>query len=115
MTSGPGNTDTSSTRRRALISRSDHDQRVHAYRCGFEIASVRLSFPRWVCAATLHVLDRALLDIANECRFLIDEVREYYDRYGDIERTRNRFKKMRDVLSTLADDPDDIIVPNFTS
>ncbi|KAI0639298.1 hypothetical protein C8Q77DRAFT_1046095 [Trametes polyzona] len=52
----------------------------------------------------LHVIDQAVRDIAKEFRFLIEEVQEYYDKCGDAERTRNRFKKMREVLNALPDD-----------
>jgi len=54
----------------------------------------------------LHVVDQSILDIAREFRFTVEEVREYYDHCGAMERTRARFKKMRDTLSTLADDSD---------
>ncbi|KAF7791953.1 hypothetical protein EIP86_002979 [Pleurotus ostreatoroseus] len=54
----------------------------------------------------LHVVDQAVLDIAVEFRFTPAEVKEYYDQCGDVERTKNRFKKMRELLSTLPDDAD---------
>ncbi|KAH9037943.1 hypothetical protein EDB84DRAFT_1587904 [Lactarius hengduanensis] len=54
----------------------------------------------------LHVVDQSILDIAREFRFTVEEVQEHYDRCGAMERTRARFKKMRDTLSALADDPD---------
>ncbi|KAF8272888.1 hypothetical protein EI94DRAFT_1716959 [Lactarius quietus] len=54
----------------------------------------------------LHVVDQSILDIAREFRFTVEEVQEYYDRCGAMERTRARFKKMRDTLSALADDSD---------
>ncbi|KAI8995528.1 hypothetical protein BD414DRAFT_479793 [Trametes punicea] len=52
----------------------------------------------------LHVVDQAVRDIAKEFRFLVEEVQEYYDKCGDPERTRNRFKRMREVLNALKDD-----------
>ncbi|KAI0361744.1 hypothetical protein OH77DRAFT_1585799 [Trametes cingulata] len=52
----------------------------------------------------LHVIDQAVRDIAKEFRFLVEEVQEYYDKCGDPERTRNRFKKMREVINALPDD-----------
>ncbi|KAK7694539.1 hypothetical protein QCA50_001725 [Cerrena zonata] len=52
----------------------------------------------------LHVVDQGIQDTAREFRFTIEEVREYYDKCGDMERTRNRFKKMREVLLALPDD-----------
>ncbi|KAI0724440.1 hypothetical protein C8T65DRAFT_704308 [Cerioporus squamosus] len=55
-------------------------------------------------APPLHPIDQAVHDIAKEFRFTVDEVQEYYDKCGDPERTKNRFKKMRDVLNALPDD-----------
>ncbi|CAL1696051.1 unnamed protein product [Somion occarium] len=52
----------------------------------------------------LHVIDQGIQDLAREFRFTIEEVREYYDKCGDMERTRNRFKRMREVLQALPDD-----------
>ncbi len=52
---------------------------------------------------TLHVVDQSILDIAHEFRFTVGEVQEYYDRCGAMDRTRSRFKKMRDALLALAD------------
>lgn len=54
----------------------------------------------------LHVVDQGIQDAAREFRFTIEEVREYYDKCGDMERTRNRFKKMREVLLALPDEED---------
>ena len=54
----------------------------------------------------LHVVDQSILDIALEFRFTVEEVQEHYDRCGAMERTRARFKKMRDTLTALADDLD---------
>ena len=54
----------------------------------------------------LHVIDQGIQDTAREFRFTIEEVQEYYDKCGDAERTRNRFKKMRDVLNALKDEDD---------
>lgn len=54
--------------------------------------------------AVLHVVDQSILDIAFEYRFTVDEVQEYYDRCGAMDRTRTRFKKMREILSALPDD-----------
>ena len=52
----------------------------------------------------LHVVDQSILDIAREFRFTVDEVQEYYDRCGAMDRTRGRFKKMRDTLLALPED-----------
>lgn len=54
--------------------------------------------------ALLHVVDQSILDIALEYRFTVEEVQEYYDRCGAMDRTRARFKKMREILSALPDD-----------
>jgi hypothetical protein len=56
--------------------------------------------------AVLHVVDQSILDIALEYRFTVGEVQEYYDRCGAMDRTRARFKKMREILSALPDDDD---------
>ena len=52
----------------------------------------------------LHVIDQGIQDTAREFRFTIEEVQEYYDKCGDMERTRNRFKRMREVLLAMPDD-----------
>ena len=54
----------------------------------------------------LHVVDQSILEIAREYRFTVDEVQEYYDRCGAMDRTRARFKKMRDTLLALPEDDD---------
>jgi hypothetical protein len=51
-------------------------------------------------------VDQSILDIAREFRFTIEEVQEYYDRCGAMDRTRARFKTMRDTLLALPDDSD---------
>lgn len=56
----------------------------------------------------LHVVDQSILDIAREFRFTVEEVQEYYDRCGAMDRTRARFKKMRDTLLALADDSEHV-------
>lgn len=60
--------------------------------------------------STLHVIDQAVRDIAMEFRFLLEEVKEYYDKCGDAARTRNRFRKMREVLNALPDDEESPLV-----
>jgi len=52
----------------------------------------------------LHVVDQAILNICREFRFTVEEVKEYYDNCGDVNRTTNRFRKMREVLAHLPDD-----------
>ncbi|KAG7099369.1 hypothetical protein E1B28_001225 [Marasmius oreades] len=51
-----------------------------------------------------HVIDQSLRDIATQNRFTLEEVREYYDKCGDMERTGRRFQKMREHLNLLPDD-----------
>lgn len=55
----------------------------------------------------VHVIDQSIQDIAKEFRFTVEEVQEYYDKCGEMGRTRNRFEKMRRELSKLTDDNDD--------
>ncbi|KAK1223818.1 hypothetical protein PQX77_013342 [Marasmius sp. AFHP31] len=52
-----------------------------------------------------HVVDQGLRGIAEQHRFTLEEVREYYDRCGDMERTSRRFQKMREHLNLLPDEP----------
>jgi hypothetical protein len=52
----------------------------------------------------LHVIDQVILDTARKFRFTVEEVKEYYDRCGDLNRTTNRFAHMREVLANLPDD-----------
>ncbi|KAF5390342.1 hypothetical protein D9757_002781 [Collybiopsis confluens] len=54
--------------------------------------------------AVAQVLDQNLADIARQTRFTVEEVREYYDKSGDVERTNRRFHKMREHLNLLPDD-----------
>ncbi|KAK7463742.1 hypothetical protein VKT23_005678 [Stygiomarasmius scandens] len=51
-----------------------------------------------------HVLDQHLKGIAAQFRFTEEEVREYYDKCGDMDRTGRRFQKMRETLALLPDD-----------
>ncbi|KAJ8515265.1 hypothetical protein ONZ45_g7298 [Pleurotus djamor] len=46
----------------------------------------------------VHFVDRILQQIAEETKFTVEEVTEYYDRFGEMERTRARFQKMRELL-----------------
>ncbi|KIM85362.1 hypothetical protein PILCRDRAFT_778079 [Piloderma croceum F 1598] len=58
-------------------------------------------------SSLLHVIDQSIRDIAKEFRFTVEEVQEYYDKCGEMGRTRSRFERMRRELSKLADDNDD--------
>ncbi|KAJ7487398.1 hypothetical protein B0H11DRAFT_2013147 [Mycena galericulata] len=52
-----------------------------------------------------HVVDEGIREIANEFRFTVEEVQAYYDRCGEMGRTRTRFHSMRELLSSSF--PDD--------
>ncbi|KAF9229472.1 hypothetical protein BS17DRAFT_771511 [Gyrodon lividus] len=54
-----------------------------------------------VVQVSLHCIDQAICDIANEYRFTVQEVKEFYDKCGEMERTRTRFHKMRELLSSI--------------
>ncbi|TFY80768.1 hypothetical protein EWM64_g3237, partial [Hericium alpestre] len=54
----------------------------------------------------LHVVDQMIQEIAREFRFTVEEVQEFYDRCGAMDRTRARFKKMRETLNMMDDDDD---------
>ncbi|OBZ79473.1 hypothetical protein A0H81_00678 [Grifola frondosa] len=68
--------------------------------------------PMEQCA--LHVVDQAIHDVAREFRFTVEEVQEYYDKCGDVNRTRARFRKMREALSAFEDE-DGHPLSNFSS
>ncbi|KAG6878430.1 hypothetical protein C0993_007031 [Termitomyces sp. T159_Od127] len=57
-----------------------------------------------VAIANIHVIDQGIRDIAKEFRFTVEEVQEYYDKCGEMGRTRNRFQKMREQLAKFAED-----------
>jgi hypothetical protein len=59
-----------------------------------------------VAIANMHVIDQTIHDIAREFRFTIEEVQEYYDKCGEMGRTRNRFQKMRNELQSRFIDDD---------
>ncbi|KAI6153451.1 hypothetical protein BKA82DRAFT_1002271 [Pisolithus tinctorius] len=56
-----------------------------------------------VAHVNLHIIDQAICDIAHEYRFTVEEVKEFYDKCGEMERTRARFRKMRELLSTISE------------
>lgn len=47
----------------------------------------------------MHVIDQAIRDIAGVFMFTVEEVQAYYDRCGEMGRTRERFGKMREMLT----------------
>ena len=49
-----------------------------------------------------------MIEVAQESRFTVEEVKEYYDKCGDMDRTRNRFRRMRAVLAQLPDDEETV-------
>ncbi|TFK41009.1 hypothetical protein BDQ12DRAFT_418735 [Crucibulum laeve] len=59
-----------------------------------------LSNSALMALANIHVIDQSIRDIAKEYRFTIEEVQEYYDKCGEMGRTRSRFQRMREELQT---------------
>jgi hypothetical protein len=59
-----------------------------------------------VAIANIHVIDQGIHDIAKEFRFTVEEVQEYYDKCGEMGRTRARFQKMRQELQSRFMDDD---------
>lgn len=57
-----------------------------------------------VAIANIHVIDQGIRDIAKEFRFTVEEVQEYYDKCGEMGRTRTRFQKMRQQLSNFEEE-----------
>ncbi|KAG0709028.1 hypothetical protein DFH29DRAFT_890225 [Suillus ampliporus] len=51
----------------------------------------------------IHLVDRTLQEIATEYRFTLEEVKEFYDQCGEMERTKTRFQKMRQILSSIGE------------
>ncbi|KAG1826127.1 uncharacterized protein BJ212DRAFT_1318173 [Suillus subaureus] len=51
----------------------------------------------------VHLIDRTLQEIATEYRFTLEEVKEFYDQCGEMERTKTRFQKMRQILSNIGE------------
>lgn len=51
----------------------------------------------------VHLIDRTLQEIATEHRFTLEEVKEFYDQCGEMERTKIRFHKMRQILSSIGE------------
>ncbi|KAI0348637.1 hypothetical protein BDW22DRAFT_1350886 [Trametopsis cervina] len=62
------------------------------------------SAPHVNSAGRLHVFDQAILDIASQYRFTVDEVKEYYDRCGDLNRTTRRFARLREIIMSIPDE-----------
>jgi len=52
-----------------------------------------------VALASMHVIDQNLREIAKEYRFTLEEVQEFYDKCGEMGRTRQRFQLMRELLT----------------
>ncbi|KAG6845998.1 hypothetical protein H0H87_011046 [Tephrocybe sp. NHM501043] len=57
-----------------------------------------------VTIANIHVIDQGIRDIARESRFTVEEVQEYYDKCGEMGRTRTRFQKMREQLANFVEE-----------
>lgn len=47
----------------------------------------------------MHVIDQNLREIAKEYRFTLEEVQQFYDKCGEMGRTRQRFQLMRELLT----------------
>lgn len=59
-----------------------------------------------VALANIHVIDQNVRDIAKEFRFTVEEVQECYNKHPDMNRTRNRFRSMRQELQERFPDDD---------
>lgn len=57
-----------------------------------------------VAAVAGQVLDQGLEEIARQTRFTVEEVREYYEKCGNVERTHKRFINMREHINLLPDE-----------
>ncbi|KAL0950990.1 hypothetical protein HGRIS_007736 [Hohenbuehelia grisea] len=57
-------------------------------------------------ANIVHVVDQGIQDIARDFRFTVAEVQEYYDKCGEMGRTRSRFQRMRELLQAQVPDDD---------
>ncbi|KAG5644746.1 hypothetical protein DXG03_007875 [Asterophora parasitica] len=71
---------------------------------GPEMQPAELTPQTLVAIANIHVIDQGICNIAREFRFTVEEVQEYYDKCGEMGRTRTRFQKMRQQLSQFEDD-----------
>jgi len=58
----------------------------------------QLSTQELMAIANIHILDHTIRDIAKEYRFTVEEVKEFYDKCGEMGRTKERFRKMRELL-----------------
>lgn len=54
--------------------------------------------------ANLHVIDQGIREIAKDFRFTVEEVKEYYDKCGEMGLTRMRFQRMREELTAKFSD-----------
>ncbi|KAJ3567364.1 hypothetical protein NP233_g6408 [Leucocoprinus birnbaumii] len=52
-----------------------------------------------VALANMHVIDQSIREIAKDYRFTLEEVQEFYDKCGEMGHTRQRFQKMRELLT----------------
>ncbi|KAF9044851.1 hypothetical protein BDZ89DRAFT_1008374 [Hymenopellis radicata] len=59
----------------------------------------RLHEPHLMPLPGVHVIDQAICDIAMDFKFTVEEVQSYYDKCGEMGRTRERFGKMREMLT----------------
>ncbi|EPQ60843.1 hypothetical protein GLOTRDRAFT_102548 [Gloeophyllum trabeum ATCC 11539] len=84
---------------------SEDEERAKRYRANDAASSgkcmLRANSPRSFPNGPLHVVDQAIMDIAKESRFTVEEVQEFYDKTGQMEATRERFMNMRKKLLEL--------------
>ncbi|KAE9410936.1 hypothetical protein BT96DRAFT_805018, partial [Gymnopus androsaceus JB14] len=57
-----------------------------------------------ISAVAGQVVDQGLEEIALQTRFTLEEIHEYYEKCGNLERTKRRFHKMREHLNLLPDE-----------
>ena len=64
-----------------------------------QATSTQINTSALVAFASMHVIDQSLREIAKDYRFTLEEVQEYYDKCGEMGRTRQRFQLMRELLA----------------
>jgi len=63
-------------------------------------------------ALPVHYIDQAIYDIANEFKFTIQEVKEFFEMCSEMDHTRKQFHQMQQLLKSvedsLGDEPSDL-------
>lgn len=62
-------------------------------------SSKQINTSTLVALANMHVIDHSLQEISQAYRFTLEEVQEFYDKCGEMGRTRQRFQLMREFLA----------------